>query len=149
MYLFSVYHLASLDYDCVRSNLIFGLSLHWARHCNTDCGLGRGGGGVETKLIVKIWNILDSLIFYLTTPTAKLPSRSSPERSPPVTLKVRLSVAEFFKKSIYRSALWKKTMASEVAWKKKTLIGTKSRSLKYLFDPRRREGGPEAEIFLF
>lgn len=55
----------------------------------------------------------------------------------------------FYKKSIYRSALWKKIMASEVACEEKSLIGTKSRSLKYLFDPRRREGGPAAEIFLF
>ena len=47
----------------------------------------------------------------------------------------------FLKKSIYRSALWKKIMASKVACEEKSLIGTKSRSLKYLFDPRRREGG--------
>ena len=101
-------------YACVRSNLISGLSSNLlSLHCTTDCGLR--GRDVETKLIVKIRNILDSLIFYLDNSNCQTPLTAP---SSPVTWKVRLSVAdkkEFSEKANngLRSCVLRKNLWSE------------------------------------
>ena len=76
-------------YERVRSNLISGLSSYLR---SLHYRLRTEGRDVETKLIVKIRNILDSLIFYLDSNSNCQTPLTAP--SSPVTWKVRLSVAD-------------------------------------------------------